>query len=100
MINGTGSLQLNVPTQKQANSFHKQQEVIIRRPTSRTGPKTNQILVGRILAFGEGNTATVSVLGPAGTSSQRVVNLKDISIATPDIKRKSIQFNPQYRQGW
>jgi hypothetical protein len=100
MVDGTGNLSLNITSPEPRSKFRTQQEIVIRRSITRTGPTTNQIQVGRILAFGENNTATVSILGPQGSASQKVVNLRDCAPATAEFKRNSIQFNPQYRRGW
>lgn len=96
MVDGVGSLTLNATPDIPSNEFRLHQDVIIRRSVSRTGPRTSEVMVGRILAM-EGTTCTVSVKKAGGALERKVVNVKDLSPVTQAFKSSSIQFSPAYR---
>lgn len=97
MIDGGGSLQLNLIAAQSKPAWKPQQDVIVRRRTARTGPTTSEIMVGKILAVGD-KTASVSIQKPGGITERREVNLSDISPVTQSMRRRIKQFNPQYRR--
>ena len=77
-------------------NWKPQDDVVVKRRTNRAGPHTSEVLVGKILAVGD-TTATVSIQKPGGVNERRTVNLKDLTPVTDSIRRRSIQFNSQYR---
>lgn len=96
MVDGGGNLQLNVQGIEPDNNWKPQDDVVVRRRTARSGPNTSEILIGKILAVGE-DTATVSIRKPGGITERREVQLDQLSPVTDSFRRRSIQFNPQYR---
>ena len=96
MMDGAGRASLGLFDFNSEHQFKPQQDVVIRRRTSRSGPATNEVIVGKILAVGD-TTATVSVAKQGGITERRTVNLSDLSPVTASFKRSSIQFSPQYR---
>lgn len=97
MLDGVGSLQLNVNPQQKKFKFVKNQEVVIRRQTSRTGPPTFDIQAATIVSLDTVN-AVVSVKVPGGKTMNKKVSLNSLRPVTESFRRKSIQFNPQHRQ--
>ena len=97
MVDGVGSLHINADAEVPETSFKAQDEVIIRRRTSRTGPTTNEVLVGRVLAMYENGTAKVSVQKPGGVSQHVVLSVRELSPVTDSFRRQSLQFNPAMR---
>ncbi len=96
MVDGDGSLVLNVPYIPVDNNWKAQDDFVLRRKVNRSGPTTSEVLVGKILAM-HGNTADVSIQKPGGISQRAVVNIKDIVPVTESFKRQSMQFNNQIR---
>jgi hypothetical protein len=97
MIDGVGSLKLNVPVRNDKGNYKLQQDVVIKRRINKYGPTTKEIVVGRILAFGDNNTATVSIQRPGGMTTRSVVSLKEVSPVTEVFRRNSVQFRPGFR---
>lgn len=91
MVDGAGSLAINA-TVEQKSRFSVQQDVLIRRPVNRSGPQTNEVIVGRIMAM-DGTNARVSVRKNDGGSILQVVSLKNLSPVTAAFRRSSVQFN-------
>jgi hypothetical protein len=96
MIDGAGSLQLNLPPVVSKDVFTPNTDVIIRRKSNRSGPTTSEVIVGRILAVGE-HTADVSVPKQGGITQKVTISLNDLSPVTDSFKRQSIQFNQAFR---
>jgi hypothetical protein len=90
-IDGGGSLQLNTIAIAPDHSFKPNADVIIRRKTNRSGPTTNEVIVGRILAVGE-HTADVSISKQGGITQRVTVSLNDLSPVTDSFRQQSIQF--------
>ena len=90
-IDGGGSLQLNTIAIPPDHSFRPNTDVVIHRKSNRSGPTTNEVIVGKILAVGE-HTADVSIPKQGGITQRVTVNLQDLSPVTDSFKRQSIQF--------
>jgi hypothetical protein len=97
MIDGNGSLELNIPYIQTDINWKPQDDFVIRRKVNRSGPTTSEVLVGKILAMRDDGTAEVSINKPGGTVQRSVVNIRDISPVTNSFRHQSIQFSPQYR---
>ena len=97
MIDGHGSLSLNVQPIPVDVNWKAQDDFVLRRKINRTGAITSEVLVGKILAMHDNGTADVSIQKPGGITQRAVVNVKDISVVTDTFRRQSIQFSPQYR---
>jgi hypothetical protein len=97
MIDGDGSLQLNVPHIPVDTNWRAQDDFVLRRKVNRTGPNTSEVLVGKILAMRDDGTAEVSINKQGGITQRAIVSLQDISPVTETFRRSSIQFSPQYR---
>ena len=95
-IDGDGSLMLNIdPVKTKSAGLGVNDEVIIRRKMNRSGPATNQVLVGKILAMA-GTKATVSV--PEAGSHKRIeVDVSELSPVTASFRRSSMQLNRAFR---
>lgn len=98
MIDGIGSLAINANPEAPSNDFKVSQDVVIRRRVNRSGPVTNEILVGRILAM-DGNLVDVSIQKSAGVTERRTVHVRDLSPVTRDVRNQSNKFSPQFRRG-
>jgi len=97
MVDGIGSLELNVQVDRPRHSFKAQQDVLIRRRVNPHGRNaTTEVIVGRILAMGK-DMATVSVAKPGGITQHMTVNLRDISPVTETFRRSSVQYSPAFR---
>lgn len=77
--------------------FNIKDQVVIRERTSRTGPATNQIKVGTVMAIGE-DTLTVSLPMPGGRFEKKIVPTDKCAPVTEVFKRTSVQINPVFRQ--
>ena len=95
-VDGVSSLAHDLIPGRVDTSFKVQQEVVARRQTNRSGPVTNEIKVGTILALGD-KTATVSFRTSTGGTEKREMRLSDLSQVTTAFKRQSIQFQPAFR---
>lgn len=71
------------------------QQVVVRRRVA-NHPRTSEIRVGTILAFGEDSVA-VSVPGPGGVLQKEMVGMNSIEPVSDRFKRASVQFNPAFR---
>ena len=98
MVDGVGSLQLNVDTITPDTNFKPQYDVLIRKQSNRSGPRTSEVIVGRILAMGDNGTALLSVQKPGGITQRVTVSLNDLSPVTESFKRQSVQYNTAFRQ--
>lgn len=96
MIDGVGSLTLGVTPAKPSKKFSIRQDVIIRRATNRSGPTTNEVMVGTILAM-NGDTAKVSIMRAGGVTEQKDVKIKDLLPVTQGFKNQTIQLSPNHR---
>lgn len=96
LIDGAGGLSINAEPVKQDNSLRVQQDVVIRRATSRSGPVTHEVIVGKIMSMGD-ITATVAIKQAGGIVQKREVRLSDLSPVTNQFKVSSIQFKPSFR---
>jgi len=100
MVDGIGTLQLNLPTEETPKvTFQRDQDVVIRRQSNRSGPTTTEIQAAKVVSV-NGQIATVNVMYPGGVMRPREVSVKDLTPATDELKRRCISFNPQYRQRW
>lgn len=97
MIDGHGSLELNVPFIPLEVNWKPQDDFVIRRKVNRSGPTTSEVLVGKILAMKDDGTAEVSIQKHGGVTQRSVVNIKDLSPVTESFRRTTMQFSPQYR---
>ena len=77
--------------------FNVKDQVVIRERTSRTGPVTNSIKVGTVMAIGE-DTLTVSLPLPGSRFEKKIVPLSMCEPVTDIFKRTSVQINPAFRQ--
>lgn len=77
--------------------FNIKDQVVIRERTSRTGPVTNTIKVGTVMAVGE-DTITVSMPMPGGRFEKKIVSASSCEPVTELFKRTSVQINPAFRQ--
>lgn len=76
-----------------------QQQVVVRRKCNRSGPTTNEVRIGTIMAFSpDGSKATVSIPGPGGRNQRAEVSVDQLTPVTESYKRSSVQFNPAFRQ--
>jgi hypothetical protein len=91
-----GSLSINAEPVKQDTSLRVQQDVVIRRATSRSGPTTHEVIVGKIMSMGD-TTATVAIQKAGGIVQKREVRLSEISPVTNQFRMASIQFKPVFR---
>ena len=97
IMDGFGQLQLNkIPVPSEEHTFRVQDDVIIRRKVHRTGPTTNQVMVGKILAMGDDGIATVTVQGPGGNKHMKL-SLNELAPVTEAFRRSSMQLNPAFR---
>lgn len=95
-IDGVSSLEHNLTPDRSDTNFKVQQDVIVRRPTNRSGPTTSEVMVGTILAMGDAS-ATVVIKKGRGITEKREVPLNLLSPVSLAFKRSSIQFQPAYR---
>lgn len=77
--------------------FNIKDQVVIRERTSRTGPVTNKIKVGTVMAVGK-DTITVSLPLPGGRFEKKIVSASMCEPVTELFKRTSVQINPTFRQ--
>ncbi len=97
MVDGVGSLELNVKTEAPTRSFKAQQEVIVRRRVNPYAKNTTtQVIVGRILSAGK-HVSKVSIAQPGGITEHLTVPNKDISPVTESFRRSSVQYSPAFR---
>lgn len=89
MIDGVGSLELDVSPVERNTQFRPQDQAVLRR---QLGEKSSEVLVGTILAM-QGNTATFVVRRQSGLQKM-TVNVKDLAPVTESFRRQSIQFSP------
>lgn len=94
MIDGVGSLELDVSPVERNTQFKPQDQAVLRR---QIGEKSSEVLVGTILAM-NGNIATFVVKRQQGLQKM-IVNVKDLTPVTDSFRRSSLQFSPagQYR---
>jgi hypothetical protein len=97
IVDGLCSLQMNASSVVQEVQFKPQDDFILRRKINRSGPTTHEVLVGKILAMNDNDTADVSIQKAGGVTHRATVNVKDLQPVTESFKRSSIQFNPGYR---
>lgn len=97
MVDGLCSLQINASSVDGQVDFKPQDECVLRRKINRSGPSTNEVLVGKILTINANGTADVSIQKAGGVTHRAVVNIKDLQPVTEQFRRSSIQFNPGYR---
>lgn len=71
-------------------------DVVIRRKISRTGPATSEVIVGRVLAMNDDKTAKVSVQ-TMGITKQLIVPTNQLQKVTESFRRQSMQLNPAFR---
>ena len=96
MIDGQGSLQLGLTPINHKSHYRVHDDVLIRRKVNRSGPRTDEVIVGRILAMSK-STADVSIQ-KNGVNQRLTVNLNEVEPVTQSFKRQSMQFNPQIRR--
>ena len=96
IVDGVGSLEHNLVSERVDTSFKKNDDVVIRRQTNRSGPTTSEVIVGTILALGD-NSATVVIKKGGGRTEKKEISLNQLSPVTLAFKRSSIQFQPAFR---
>lgn len=77
--------------------FNVRDQVVIRERTGRSGPPTNEIKVGTVMAVGR-DTLTVSLPRPGGLNERKEVAISQCSPVTEVFRRNSVQANPAFRQ--
>jgi hypothetical protein len=77
--------------------FNVKDQVVIRERTSRSGPVTNQIRVGTVMAVGE-SALTVSFPLPGGRFTKKAFPISQCEPVTEVFRRNSVQINPLFRQ--
>jgi hypothetical protein len=87
---------LTLPTHETKTTFQKNQDVVIKRQTNRSGPTTFEVKAAKIVSL-DGNMATVLVAGPMGVQAQKVIPVAQLEAVSDSQKRKLMQFNPQMR---
>ena len=88
---------LSVPRLPQNRELQVKDQVVIRRPLGYSG-NTKEIVVGQLLAFGDGGkTATVSIPRAGGVITRATVRTSDLSPVTETFRRSSVQWNPAFR---
>ena|ERR1700734_1694321 len=97
MIDGNGSLQLNVQPIPVDNFWKPQDDFMMRRKVNRTGPSTSEVMVGKILAMHDNGTAEVGLMKAGGLTQRATVRVEDISPVTAEFRRSSIQYSQQHR---
>src|SRR5689334_7594994 len=90
MIDGVGSLQLDVPPIEVNSQFKVQDEAVVRRRLANSNNVT-EVLVGRILAFGEDDTALLAIKRRDQVQKVRV-NRNELFPVTEAFRRSSLQF--------
>lgn len=77
--------------------FKVGQQVVVRKPVVRSGPRTNEIRVGQITAM-EGKRAIVTIPRPQGGMERKEIPISQLAPAEGVYKRSAVQFNPVRRQ--
>lgn len=90
-VDGPGSYQINNHVVLPKTEYKPQDEVIFRRQTTRSGPRTNEVIVGRILAMNDNGTVDISIQ-KNGLTSHATVSLRDLSPVTESFKRSSAYY--------
>lgn len=79
--------------------YKLQQQVLISRKISRSGPVTNDVRVGVIQAFADGGESVlVSIPRPGRLPLKETVAIADIKPVSEVFNRTAVQFNPLFRQ--
>lgn len=91
LIDGRGSYAINSSVPLPKTTYKPQDEVIFRRKTNRSGPATNEVVVGRILAMNANGTADISIQ-KNGLVARATVSLRDLEPVTESFKRMSAQY--------
>ena len=97
MIDGHGSLQINAFPERKTAVFKVQDDFVMRRKINRSGPSTNEVVVGKILAMNDDGTAEVSLQKTGGMTQRATVSVSDLSPVTEKFRRQSLQFSTQFR---
>lgn len=98
MIDGIGDLRLGIDKPVEQKQFKLRDQVVLRRNVTRTSPRTQEVIVGTITAFAEGNTsAVVTIPRPGGTVTRTTVQLDQLEPVTAAFKRSSTHWNPAFR---
>ena len=95
IVDGVSSLANNINPERIQQGFKVKDDVIVRRPTTRSGT-TSEVMVGTILALGD-SSATVNIKKSGGRTEKRIISLKQLSPVTLAFRRSSIQFHPMFR---
>ena len=93
LIDGVGSLQLNVSSNVRSTNFKPNDDFVMRRKINRTGSSTYEVMVGKILAMHDDGTADVNIQKSGGVFHRAVVDINQIEPVTEKFRRSSIQFN-------
>jgi hypothetical protein len=79
--------------------FKVKDEVVVRKRTSLTGPPTNEVKVGTVMAVSEDQKKlTVSLPRPGGMHIRETVPVENCSPVSEVFRRNSVQANPAFRQ--
>lgn len=71
-------------------------DVVLRRQVNRSGPATNEVIVGRLLAMNSDGTSKVSIQA-MGVTKYVTVQTDSLSKVTDTFRRQSMQLNPAFR---
>lgn len=73
-------------------------QVVVRRNLSLSGPRTHEVRVGQIAAFADGETAVVNLALPGGRSERKYVKVSELAPVSQVYGRSAVQLNPLHRQ--
>jgi len=85
-------------TQKTSDQLKTGDQVVLRKPTRRTGPTTSEILVGEIVALADNGKATVSMPRPGGGILRTELPVKSLIPVSTFYKKASVPVNPGFRK--
>lgn len=75
------------------------QQVVVKKQTSRTGPRTMEIKVGQVSAMSaDGKTATVTLPHAGGRTERKDIPVDRLTPAEGVYRRSRVQINPGRRQ--
>ena len=79
-------------------NFAVNDEVVIKRKTNRTGPLTQEVIVGQIAAFSDEHTAVVNLPLAGGRMERREIAVSQLEPVKKVFGRTAVQMNPLHRQ--